>query len=130
MHVFVSHGSRDAWVARQMARCIAETGATTFIDVNDIATGDDYKRRIRDEIGHSNEIVVLFTNWSRRRAWLWAEIGAAWFAGIRIIAIMYETTQRQLEDEGGFALVDSLHFRSINSFESYLKELQERVASV
>jgi hypothetical protein len=113
-----------------MARCIAETGATTFIDVNDIATGDDYKRRIRDEIGHSNEIVVLFTNWSRRRAWLWAEIGAAWFAGIRIIAIMYETTQRQLEDEGGFALVDSLHFRSINSFESYLKELQERVASV
>jgi hypothetical protein len=44
--VFLSHGAHDAWVAKQMARRIDECGAETFLDVNDIETGDEFKSRI------------------------------------------------------------------------------------
>ncbi|HEY1935098.1 MAG TPA: toll/interleukin-1 receptor domain-containing protein [Acetobacteraceae bacterium] len=42
VRVFVSHGSHDTWIARQMARRIDDCGATTFIDVYDIKTGDEW----------------------------------------------------------------------------------------
>jgi hypothetical protein len=44
VRVFVSHGSHDTWIAKQMARCIEACDATTFVDVYDIKTGDELGR--------------------------------------------------------------------------------------
>ncbi len=128
MRVFVSHGSHDSWIARQMEHCIKECGAETFLDVNDIATGDDFKEVVRAEIALADELVALFTPFSRDRSWLWIEIGAAWFARKRIVAITYGMTMGDLEqDGGGRAILADVHLRALNDFDVYLQELRERV---
>ncbi len=110
-----------------MARCIGDQGAMAFLDVNDVETGDDFKRRIKAEIARSDELVALLTPVSRRRSWLWAEIGAAWILEKRIVAITYGLTRAELEADGGMAVLEDRHFRELNVFDTYLYELHERV---
>jgi hypothetical protein len=112
-----------------MARCIEERGAETFLDVNDIQTGDEWKSRIRTEIIGSDELVVLFTPASRRRTWLRYEIGAAWAHGKRIVSITYAITMTDLEDEGGRSLLEAYQICSLNDFDTYLDELRQRVSN-
>ena len=38
--VFISHSSKDRWIARQMARLIEERDIKTFLDEKDIQGGD------------------------------------------------------------------------------------------
>ena len=113
-----------------MARCIKECGAETFIDVNDIAAGDDLKRRIREEIARTDELVVLFTAWSSQRSWLWVEIGAAWILEKRVVAILYEVSRGHLENDGGRAVLEGLNFCELNEFDIYLQELSRRIVHV
>lgn len=128
----MSHGSHDAWIARQMARCVGDCGAETFLDAFDIQTGDDFKARIRDEIIRSDELVVLLTPFSRRRSWLWSEIGLAWGLGKRVVPITYGMTIADLdgEDGGERGVLEAHHFRGLNDFEAYLNELRGRVSDV
>jgi TIR domain len=66
--VFVSHSGDDIWVAEQIATLLEECGAATFLDRRDIAAGDDFRERIREEIPKCDELLALFTPWSRKRA--------------------------------------------------------------
>ena len=67
MKVFVSHGSHDAWIARQMARCIAECGAEVLIDAYDLKSGDRVAETLAELIEQAAEMVVLFTPFSKNR---------------------------------------------------------------
>jgi TIR domain len=126
--VFISHGSHDAWIAQQMARCVGECSVETFLDVNDIATGDEFKEVIRTKISQADELVALFTPFSRDRSWLWVEIGAAWYARKRLVAVLFGMTMADLErDGGGRAILTDIHSRPLNAFDGYLDELRERV---
>jgi len=86
MRVFISHGSHDTWIARQVARCIEDAGATTFLDANDIETGDKFKSLIRQEIIRSDEFVALLTPFSRTRVALDRDRRSVgiWQTGIRV----------------------------------------------
>jgi hypothetical protein len=86
--VFVSHSGDDIWVAEQIAKRIEDCGASTFLDRRDIAAGDNFKERIRDEIPKCEELLALFTPWSRRRAWVRHEIGLADAFRKRIMRIL------------------------------------------
>src|SRR5262245_47645050 len=87
--VFVSHGSEDGWIARQIARLLEEAGTQAFLDLTNIQKGEDFKKRVQEEVSASQELVALFTPWSAKRSWLWIEIGAAWAQGKPIVAIFY-----------------------------------------
>jgi hypothetical protein len=127
--VFISHGSRDTWIAQQMSRCITDCGAETFIDVNDVASGDDFKKRIQAEIARADEMVALFTALSVQRSWVWIEIGAAWVLEKRIVGIIYGMTVAQFERaSGGKAVLQDLNLRDLNEFDVYLEELRQRIA--
>jgi len=100
--VFISHGSADAWVARQIGMRIREDcGALTFLDVEDVASGDDFKRRVHSEIRAARELLALFTPWSARRAWVWIEVGAAWAQGKRVVAVLYGLSIPEFEEVAG-----------------------------
>ena len=130
MKVFISHGSKDAWIARQMARCVGDCGAETFVDVNDIMTGDDFKAQIRREIARSDELLALFTPSSIDRSCVWVEIGAAWAPGKRMVGIIYGMHRAQFEKGGGGrAVLADLHLRDLNEFDTYLAELGRRIAN-
>jgi len=128
MKVFVSHGYRDAWIAQQMARCIHDIGAATFIDVYDITTGDEFEKRIWEGLLECDELLALFTPMSVRRAWVFSEIGAAWMQRKRVSGILYGLTLQDFDTEPatGAGLLPQRHVRDLNEFDTYLRELKSR----
>ncbi|MCC2104875.1 MAG: toll/interleukin-1 receptor domain-containing protein [Hyphomicrobiales bacterium] len=127
--VFISHGSADKWVALQIERAIrADCGAATFVDVYDVAKGDDIEARIFEELPKCRELVVLLTPWSVDRNWVWVEIGAARALGLRIVAVLYQVPLDVIEREkGGSTFLRTKNIVEINELPTYLEELNQRV---
>jgi hypothetical protein len=125
--VFVSHGSHDAWIARQMARCIGECGAEVLIDAYNMASGDDVTSRLSSLLSQANELVVLFTPFSKERAWVWMEVGVMRLNGKRVVPIFHGMSKRDLIRSGGDGALAGLVDRQLNDFDIYLAELRGRV---
>ncbi len=127
--VFISHGAVDSWVAQQMGRRIREDcGASTFLDVDDVSSGDSFKQRIHAELCKVHELVALFTPWSARRSWVWIEVGAAWAQEKRVVAVLHGLSVAEFaEIAGGKAIFENLHIIHLNDFDRYLTELRARV---
>lgn len=115
-------------MARQISRQLGEAGADTFLDRRDIAAGDNFKSRIREEIPKCDELVALFTPWSRRRAWVRHEIGMADALGKRIVCVFYKVSAKDFaRDEDGLAPLDDLNIIDINDLDDYFAEVAARV---
>jgi len=126
--IFVSHGGDDTWVAEQIARRIEDCGAAAFLDRRDIAAGDNFKQRIHEEIPRCDELLALFTPWSRRRAWVRHEIGMADILRKRIVCVFYKVTVADfISDEDGLGPLDELSTIDINKLDTYFKALARRV---
>jgi hypothetical protein len=80
--VFISHSTKDRWIARQMAAIVQDRGRqqgiVTFLDEKDIEGGDDIPRTILQKLRASEEFVVLLSPQSVNRPWVLIELGAAW----------------------------------------------------
>ena len=127
--IFVSHGNEDAWVAAQIARSLRQVGANTFLDETDIPKGGNFRQIVHREIASSQELVALFTPWSAKRAWVWIEVGAAWGQGKPVVAVFYGMTVDTLEDSGqGKAILDEINVLTLNQFDSYVAQVQQRLA--
>ncbi len=83
--VFISHSSKDTWVAKQIAHAVSGCGATAFLDEHSIEAGKDFDEEIRKSLNQSHELLVLLTPWALTRPYIWAELGVAWGRGILII---------------------------------------------
>jgi hypothetical protein len=126
--VFVSHSGDDIWVAEQIAKGIEDCGATAFLDRRDIAAGDNFKQRIHEEIVKCDELLALFTPWSRRRAWVRHEIGMADILKKRIVCVFYKVAVADFQaDEDGLGPLDGLDTIELNNLGTYFKELRRRV---
>lgn len=128
MIVFVSHGSHDTWIAKQMARCIRESGVEVLIDAYDLVSGDDVTEVLAGLLGRATELVTLFTPFSKSRAWVWMEIGVMRLNRKRVVPVFYGMAKRNLADSGGDGALAGLVERQLNDFDLYLVELKERVA--
>lgn len=125
--VFISHGSHDLWVAAQIARAVRETGAEAFLDETDVPKGSNFKKRIHEEIGRSDELIALFTPWSAKRSWVWVEIGAAWGRGIPVVAVFYGLQPGDLDESGqGKAILEDINLVELNALDDYMDELNAR----
>ncbi len=127
MKVFVSHGSQDSWIARQMARCIGEAGAEVLIDAYDLESGDDVTERLSGLLEQATELVVLFTPFSRSRAWVWMEVGVMRLNRKRVVPIFHGMTKRDLAESGGDGALTGTVERQLNDFDTYLVELKARI---
>jgi hypothetical protein len=114
-------------VAEQIARHIEDCGATAFLDRRDIAAGDNFKQRIHHEIEKCDELLALFTPWSRRRAWVRHEIGIADGKAKRIVCVFYNvTTDDFRNDEDGLGPLEGLDVVEINGLGTYFNDLRRR----
>ncbi|MDX2288463.1 MAG: toll/interleukin-1 receptor domain-containing protein [Hyphomicrobiaceae bacterium] len=128
-HVFVSHAGDDIWLAEQFAKCVEECGATTFLDRRDIEVGDKFKERIHEEIPRADELVALFTPWSRNRAWVRHEIGMADMLKKRIVCVFYHVDTADFgADDDGLGPLEGLNIVDINDTAAYFKGLKRRVS--
>jgi hypothetical protein len=120
--VFVSHATADKWIARVLCEKLEAAGAVTFRDDRDIDGGDDIPDRLREEIERSQELVVLLTPQSVSRPWVFLEVGAAWFRGLRIVAVRYH-----IEVDAIAATIKSKKSIDLNERDEYLAEVGRRV---
>src|SRR5215216_7568831 len=88
--VFISHSSKDTWVARQIERAIVESAAVTFLDYGNIPVGANFEDQIRDALWEADEFLVLLTPWAvADHPYIWSEAGLAWGRKIPIIGILH-----------------------------------------
>jgi len=123
--VFISHSSRDRWIARQISQEIEtkgrKWGIRTFLDERDIKGGDSIPDTIRTEIRDCDEFLVLLSRYSVDRTWVLLEIGAAWEIEKRIVAILDKVSPHELPD-----VLVPYKAIDLNGFGEYVKELLQR----
>ncbi len=126
-YVFVSHRSRDTWVAQQIAREITAAGAIPSLVEADVEVGEDFKERILSALERADELVVLLTHWALERAYVLAEIAVAWGRRIPIIPLLLGLTAGELQTKQGFPpFLMKRNMRHLNDIEVYLRQLQKR----
>jgi nucleotide-binding universal stress UspA family protein len=92
--IFISHSSRDTWVAKQLAAHIEAAGADVFLDEANIDVGSEFEREILAALREADDLIVLLTPWALDRPFVWAEIGGAWLRGIRIVGVLLGSHHR------------------------------------
>ena len=117
-------------MAKQIAREVESCGAATFLDEANIAIGEDFEERILAALDQADELVVLLTPWSLQRAYVWAEIGAAWGRRIPIIGILHGLTPDDLQSDAGVpSLLTRRDLVQLNDIDSYFGQLRRRIES-
>ena len=60
--VFISHASADRQVAEQLQADLSRMGhADGFLDVEQLRVGDDWERRLYEEISHCDALLIVVT---------------------------------------------------------------------
>lgn len=123
--VFISHSTKDRWIARQIANLLEERGrkygVKTFLDERDIAVGDSIPETIRENIQQCGEFVVLLSKNSIGRPWVLIEISAAWGHSKRIVAVIDKVTPEEMPEI-------MLPYKAIdlNNLDEYIKQMLDR----
>jgi len=126
--VFITHSSRDAWVAKQIAFHIQQCGALSFLDQFDLRYGDDFEEEILKAIDLSSEQLVLLTPWSKARPYIYVEIGAFWHRGKTPVVVLHGLTKQEIiGDEGIPVLLKRIQLLELNEIELYFEQLREKV---
>jgi hypothetical protein len=125
--VFVSHSGADTWVARQIAREIADCGAVPFLDEAEIDVGADFEDDILSFLEKADELVVLITPWALERPYVWAELGAAWGRRIPIVGLLLGLSAAELQARPGVPiLLKKRDLLPLNEIDVYLGQLRGR----
>jgi hypothetical protein len=127
LKVFISHSSRDLWVAQQIAAELQRCGADTFLDEADIAHGDDFDDEIMRAEEQCHELLVLLTPWSLKRNYIWLEIGYFRKSRKRIVMVLYGLTADDIAKDADMPNVAKrLDMVDLNAFHTYLAQLRKR----
>jgi TIR domain len=123
--VFISHSTKDRWIARQIAKLLEEGGSRfgvkAFLDERDIGFGDSISETIRKNIEGCSEFLVLLSKNSINRPWVLIEISAAWGHSKRIVGVIDKVTPEEMPDI-------MLPYRAVdlNNLDEYIKQLLDR----
>ena len=124
--VFISHSTKDRWIARQMATIIESRGRRygigTFLDERDIEGGDSIPETILTKLRDCQEFVILLSPQSITRQWVLVELGAALGLQKHIVPIIHNVAPTDIPD-----IIRLTKAHELNDFEHYLDELARRV---
>ena len=127
--IFISHSSKDTWVAKQIAREIIACGASAFLDEADVEVGDDFEERILEFLEKANELLVLLTPWALDRPYVWAELGAAWARRIPIVGVLQGLSAAELQSRESIPIfLKKRDLIDINDIDRYFVGLATRVS--
>lgn len=121
--VFLSHSSRDNWIAQVMSERIQSVGATPWIDEKDLQGGDVLVDEIIKGIDACDEALVLVTPNSATSQWVSFEIGAVRAQHKRITPILYSVALESL------ATMKDVKAIELNGFDDFVKQLKRRITS-
>ena len=128
--VFISHSSRDTWVALRIAEAIEKCGTATFLDQLHIQHGDDFEEEILKAEETCTELLVLLTPWARHRSWIYLEIGFFRRGKKRVVGVLHGLTPKELsENDGEGVLLNKLDLIELNELDSYISQLRMRAGT-
>lgn len=124
MKIFISHSSGDKWVAQKIGEEIHSLGVETFLDAQNIVTGDDFDEEIRRQLAESDEILFIISAAALRSQWVMMELGAARAMRKRLVLILVGVSPNELPSPINRHLA-----RDINEIHSYYGEVRTRLES-
>jgi hypothetical protein len=122
--VFISHSSKERWIAGQISKEIESLGAKTWFDRKDLHGGDEVRRSIRRGIRASHEAVVLLSANSITSQWVIYEVAIADGQGKRITPVL-----NNLAPDDVLAPLQGIKAIDLNDFDSFLVELAKRITN-
>jgi len=126
--IFLSHSSREAWIAGQIRKEIEEIGGEVWLDDVDIETGDEAEAEMREGLDNCSELLVLLSPFSVDRPYVWMEIGVAWSQRKRVVGVLNNLTRTELLARDGMpAFLKGIRLRELNDLDGYLEELKRRI---
>ena len=126
--IFFSHSGRDTYFAENLFQPgVERTGAKLFLDAGEIKYGDDFRSRLLQELELCDELLVFLSASALERPWVFAEIGAAVILNKRIVAIVYDIDEVELQKKGILSILGTNTIMPINRFDDYLEQLAKRV---
>jgi TIR domain len=118
--VFLSHSSRDNWLAGIVARILRKAGVEVWIDEMSLSGGDTVIPTIMDGMNKSHEAIVLVSNESIKSQWVAAEIGMAMALKKRLTPLLNNV------DCDAMAPLKGVKSYELNQIDSFLRELKKR----
>ena len=122
--VFISHSSKEKWIAGQMAKEIRKLGAKTWLDVNDLHGGDEVRDSIKRGIDASLEAVILLSANSINSHWVIYEAAIADGQGKRVTPVLNNVPPEEVP-----APLQGVKAVDLNDFDAFLVELAGRIKS-
>jgi len=86
--VFISHSTRDQGLVISLAKLLSEFGVETFVAEWYLSPGERLDKKVFEQIGNSNCVVVLLTRNGIRSKWVQQEIGYALKSKIPLIPLV------------------------------------------
>lgn len=93
MHIFISHSSADATVAKEMCTFIENNNATCFIAPRDIRSGKEYAEEIINGINTADAMVLIMTEKANKSPHVLREVERAVSRSIPILVYKLEDVE-------------------------------------
>src|SRR5262245_4015269 len=119
--VFLSHSSRDSWLASMVAQKFRAAGARVWIDEMSLAGGDELLAAISDGMRAADEVVVLISGESLKSQWVAAEVGMAVVLRKRITGLLNNA------DYDAMAPLKGIKSFELNSIDKFIQQLRRRI---
>lgn len=122
MKVFISHSSREKWVARKISEDLIRLGCETFLDEKDISTGEAIDDSIADQLADSDDFVILLSEASLKSTWVLVELGGAIALKKNIIPILLFIGVNDIPD-----VISKYLARDLNNINKYYDEVDKKL---
>ncbi len=93
MHIFISHSSADATVAKEMCTFIENNNATCFIAPRDIRSGKEYAEEIINGINAADAMILIMTEKANKSPHVLREVERAVSRSIPILVYKLEDVE-------------------------------------
>ena len=123
MKVFISHSSRDKWIARKLSEEINSLGCKTFLDEKDIETGESIDETIHSHLFESDDFLLLLSPDSVKSQWVLIELGGALALKKRVVVILLYLGANDIPQP-----INNYLARDINEIDKYYDELKKKLS--
>jgi hypothetical protein len=120
--VFISHSSKDLWIASVMAEKIEVLGVECWLDEKDIEGGNIIRQDIIRGIDACNEAIVLVSPSSVNSLWVAYEIEGVHAQHKRVTPILNNVNPKDM------APIKDVRGIELNRFNQFLAHLEKRIA--
>lgn len=120
--VFLSHSSRDSWLAAIIAQKFRAAGAKVWIDEMSLVGGDELLKGVAEGMRSADEAVVLVSSESLKSQWVAAEMGMAAVLKKRITGLLNNV------DFDAMAPLKGIKSYELNLIDKFVQQLERRVA--